>query len=152
VERVAEVRAGGHPNGSQAAEQIEASPRGLVRPELDRNDQAIAAAILRHQIGDFRRPVRGLLGDPRSRDEMIPGNRRAGLVNRRAARRRPSLSPSATPDQARRAAARAHAGVALAFAVLGGRFGPLPRPASRSPARGRSGRTRRALDGTRPSC
>jgi 4-amino-4-deoxy-L-arabinose transferase-like glycosyltransferase len=45
VERVAEVRAGGRPNGSQAAEQIEASPRGVVRPELDRNDRAIAASI-----------------------------------------------------------------------------------------------------------
>jgi 4-amino-4-deoxy-L-arabinose transferase-like glycosyltransferase len=45
VERVAEVRVGGRPNGSQAAEQIEASPRGVVRPELDRNDRAIAASI-----------------------------------------------------------------------------------------------------------
>ena len=36
---------GPHPNGSQAAEADKASPRGLVRPELDRNDQAIAAAI-----------------------------------------------------------------------------------------------------------
>jgi len=46
VERVAEVRAGGRLNGSQAAEQIEASPRGVVRPELDRNDRAIAACIV----------------------------------------------------------------------------------------------------------
>ena len=45
MERVAEERAGDRPDGSRASEQIEASSRGLVRPELDRNDRAIAAAI-----------------------------------------------------------------------------------------------------------
>ncbi|MGH9538981.1 MAG: ArnT family glycosyltransferase [Terriglobales bacterium] len=45
VEHVAEVRAGGRRNGAKVGEAQEASPRGLVRPELDRTDQAIAAAI-----------------------------------------------------------------------------------------------------------
>jgi 4-amino-4-deoxy-L-arabinose transferase-like glycosyltransferase len=46
VERVAEERAGSrHLNGAHVGDEGKTSSRGLVRPELDGNDQAIAAAI-----------------------------------------------------------------------------------------------------------
>jgi len=43
--RVAEARAEGRPEASRANEQVKAPPRDVVRPELDRTDQGIAAAI-----------------------------------------------------------------------------------------------------------
>jgi 4-amino-4-deoxy-L-arabinose transferase-like glycosyltransferase len=45
MERVAEARAGGHPDALRANEQVKAPPRDVARPELDRTDQGIAAAI-----------------------------------------------------------------------------------------------------------
>jgi len=45
MERVVEARAGGHPDASRANEQVKAPPRDVARPELDRTDQGIAAAI-----------------------------------------------------------------------------------------------------------
>jgi 4-amino-4-deoxy-L-arabinose transferase-like glycosyltransferase len=45
MERVAEARAGGHPDASRVNEQVKAPPRDVARPELDRTDQGIAAAI-----------------------------------------------------------------------------------------------------------
>ena len=45
MERVAEVRAEGRPDASRANEQVIARPRDVARPELDRTDQGIAAAI-----------------------------------------------------------------------------------------------------------
>src|SRR6478609_11414363 len=45
MERVAEVRTEGRPDASRANEQVKAPPRDVARPEADRTDQGIAAAI-----------------------------------------------------------------------------------------------------------
>jgi len=45
MERVAEARMEGRPDASRANEQVKAPPRDVARPELDRTDQGIAAAI-----------------------------------------------------------------------------------------------------------
>jgi len=45
MERVAEAGAEGRPDASRAIEQLEAPPRDLVRPEMNRTDQGIAVAI-----------------------------------------------------------------------------------------------------------
>ena len=45
MERVAEARTEDRPDASRANEQVKAPPRDVARPELDRTDQGIAAAI-----------------------------------------------------------------------------------------------------------